>query len=58
MRNKLIQKLSQISENPTDTEKLLAKQIYCLSLLANRQFTADELNEFLTESYSVLGRLI
>ena len=58
MRNKLMQKLSQISENPTDTEKLLAKQIYCLSLLANRQFTADELNEFLTESYSVLGRLI
>ena len=56
-QNNLIQKLEASANEPSDRDKLLAKQIYTLTLLANRQLTADELSGFLGESYDMLGQL-
>jgi len=53
----LIAGLSDKAKSDPDTAKMLAKQIYSLCLLSQRKLTADELNEFLTDSYDILGKL-
>lgn len=54
----LVKKLSDLIESG-DAEKadIIARQIYMLSSLSQRQLTADELVKFLTESYDILGKL-
>lgn len=37
--------------------KRIAKQIYTLAKLSQRKLSADELSEFLSDSYSLLGEL-
>jgi len=53
----LIAGLSDKAKSDPDTAKMLAKQIYSLCLLSQRKLTADELNEFLSDSYGILGKL-
>ena len=50
----LVQKLISLSQSDEEKAHLLAKQIYTLSLIAQRQLTADELKAFLNESYEML----
>lgn len=50
----LVQKLISLSQSDEEKAELLAKQIYTLSLIAQRQLTADELKAFLNESYEML----
>ena len=51
----LIEKLS--SDGNEEHRKKIAKQIYSLAKLSHRKLSADELNEFLADSYSLLGEL-
>ena len=37
--------------------KRIAKQVYTLAKLSQRKLSADELSEFLSDSYSLLGEL-
>ena len=56
--NPLINKLEELcSDEPTDNAKAIAKQIYTLALIGQRQLTADELSEFLTNSFDILEKL-
>ncbi len=40
-----------------EREKLIARQIYMLALLSQRGLDGDELNELLSSSYDILGRI-
>ena len=53
----LVQRL--ISLNGTDSDKagLVAKEIYKLAILAQRRMTADELKDFLADSFKILEML-
>ena len=42
---------------PTDREKMIARQIYMLSLLSQRGLDGKELNDLLKSSYEILGSL-
>ncbi|MBE6709358.1 MAG: molecular chaperone HtpG [Ruminococcaceae bacterium] len=53
----LIANLAGKIKTDPDTAKVLAKHIYSLCLLSQRKLTADELTEFLSDSYNVLGKL-
>ena len=53
----LIKKLSSISKEDGDKACLMAKEMYRLSLMSQRHMTADELKDFLKDSYSLLGML-
>ncbi len=53
----LYAKLLALSEQDPDKAELLARQIYSLSLLAQRKLTACELEEFLSGSFSLLELL-
>lgn len=54
----LISKLTALSdEGKTEDAELIARQIYMLSSLSQRQLTSDELLSFLGESYDILGKL-
>jgi molecular chaperone HtpG len=53
----LLDKLSQLADTDSDKARLMAGQIYRLSLLAQRKLTAEELSAFLTESFTLLGML-
>lgn len=53
--NALIRRLSEQATG--DTAELLAKQIYTLALIGQRQLTASELSEFLTNSFDILQKL-
>lgn len=54
----LISKLTALSDNgKTEDAELIARQIYMLSSLSQRQLTSDELLAFLGESYDILGKL-
>ena len=55
--SKLIARLSDTAENDEDKAKKLAKQIYTLSLLSQRQLSADELKAFLSDSFDMLENL-
>ncbi len=52
--NKLITHLSDTAETAPDKAKKLAKHIYTLSLLSQRQLNADELKAFLADSFDML----
>ena len=53
----LIAGLSEKTKSDPETAKILAKHIYSLCLLSQRKLTAEELTEFLSDSYKVLGKL-
>ncbi len=55
--NPLIKGLSDKAMSDPDTAKMLAKQIYSLCVLSQRKLTAEELTEFLADSYGILGKL-
>ena len=47
---------SEVESDEAKTEKI-AKQIYTLALLSQRQLTADELQSFLTDSFDMLEQI-
>ena len=53
----LYQKLLTLAEQDHDKAELLARQIYSLSLLAQRKLSAEELEQFLSGSFSLLELL-
>ncbi len=53
----LYTKLLTLSETDADKAELLARQIYSLSLLAQRKLSAEELQAFLAGSFSLLELL-
>lgn len=53
----LIAGLADKAKADPDTAKVLAKHIYSLCLISQRKLTAEELTEFLSDSYDILGRL-
>ncbi len=53
--NAIVQKI--IREKDSETAKALAKQLYLLAVLNQRQFTADELESFLKGSYEILEKI-
>ncbi|MBQ7930116.1 MAG: molecular chaperone HtpG, partial [Clostridia bacterium] len=54
----LVEKLTSLLDSgDTDRANVIAKQIYMLSSLTQRQLTADELVAFLSDSYDILGKL-
>ena len=53
----LYAKLLALAEQDRDKAELLARQIYSLSLLAQRKLTAEELQQFLSGSFSLLELL-
>ena len=50
----LIKKLSETASSDEAKAEKIAKQIYTLSLIAQRQLTAEELRSFLDESFDML----
>ncbi len=55
--NPLIAKLEPMAIEADDTAKAIAKQIYTLALLGQRQLTATELSDFLDNSFGLLEKL-
>ncbi len=53
--NPIIQKIAQNKDS--ETTKAVAKQLYLLAVLNQRQLTAEELNSFLVGSYDILSKL-
>ncbi|MBE6698102.1 MAG: molecular chaperone HtpG [Ruminococcaceae bacterium] len=53
----LYQKLQSLSESDSQKAELIARQIYALSVLAQRKLNASELKEFLADSFSLLELL-
>ena len=53
----LISGLSEKTKTDPDTAKIIAKHIYSLCLLSQRKLTAEELTQFLSDSYGILGKL-
>ena len=53
----LIRKINALHDTDRDKADLLAKQVYSLSVLTHRKFTAEELNAFLADSYTMLEKL-
>ena len=54
VENALIKKLA---ESDSETNALLAKQIYSLAVLSQRRFDENEMKDFLVASYEVLSKL-
>jgi HSP90 family molecular chaperone len=50
--SKLIKKLGD--DVQSDKTKIIAHQVYMLALLSQRQLNADELREFLSDSFKLL----
>ncbi len=55
--SKLISRLGEVVESDESKAKKLAKQVYTLALLAQRQLTAEELQDFLAESFDMLENI-
>lgn len=56
--NSLIKKLENIcKEEIPDSAKKIAKQIFALSVLSQRQLSSEELSEFIEDSYSILEEI-
>lgn len=53
----LITRLAELADTQPEKAEMMAGQIYRLSVLAQRKLTADELNQFLTESFALLATL-
>ncbi len=56
-KSPLIARLSEIGKDDPEKSKLMASEIYKLSVLAQRRMTSDELKSFLSDSFSLLGLL-
>lgn len=52
--NELISSLADADKEKAD---LISKQIYTLCLLSQRRLSPEELRQFLTDSYNILGKL-
>ena len=52
--SKLIGRLADTAQNDEGKAKKIARQIYSLALLSQRQLTAEELQSFLGESFDIL----
>ena len=50
-------KLMDLCETDTDKARLIASQIWRLCLLSQRKLTAEELTDFLSSGFELLGRL-
>ena len=55
--NRLIQKIDTLYTADREKALTLAKHIYALSILSHRRFSAEELEAFLTDSYTLLEKL-
>ncbi len=54
----LVHKMTSLcDEGKNELAETIARQIYALSTMSQRPFTADELTAFLTDSYSILEKL-
>lgn len=53
----LIKRLDDIAQSDSERANKLAKQIYTLALLAQRQLTAEELQTFLYDSFDMLENI-
>ena len=53
----IIKKISALKNDDESKACLMAKEIYRLSLMSQRRMTADELKDFLKDSYALLGML-
>lgn len=53
----LIKRLDNIAQSDSEKANKLAKQIYTLALLAQRQLTAEELQSFLFDSFDMLENI-
>ncbi len=53
----LINKLSNIAKEDEEKASLMASEIYKLALISQRHLSADELKEFLTDSFKLLERM-
>ncbi len=51
----LVSKLSSLAECDDEKAKKVAKQMFYLSLISQRQLTASEMKEFISESYDMLS---
>ena len=59
LSNPLVSKLSETYSDASraDLNKAIAKQIYMLALVAQRQLTSDELKDFISDSTNLLEKL-
>lgn len=55
LENELIQKLA--AKPDTDVSETVAKHIWSLARLSKRELSADEMKQFLAESYDILSRI-
>ena len=53
----LIGRLTDLAESDKTKARVIASQVYQLSLLAQRKFTAEELKKFLSDSFELLGSI-
>jgi hypothetical protein len=53
----LIDRLSAIMTEDREKAKLMANEIYKLSLISQRHMTAEELRDFLSDSFKLMGML-
>ena len=53
----LVLKLSSLAECDDEKAKKVAKQMFYLSLISQRQLTASEMKEFISESYDMLSNI-
>ena len=53
----LTDKLKDLCETDTDKAALIAAQVYRLCLLSQRKLTAEELTDFLSAGFDLLGKL-
>lgn len=56
-KSSLISHISALAANDFDKAKKAAKQVFYLSLISQRALSANELKEFLSDSYSILENL-
>lgn len=56
-QNSLIHKIETLAEDAPETAETIAKQIYLLTLMGQRQLTADELSGFVSNSFGLLEKL-
>ena len=53
----LIQKLAGLCDTDGEKAEAIASQVYNLSVLAQRKFTASELKAFLSSSFDLLNKM-
>lgn len=53
----LVSRLAEVAAEDAGKAEIIAGQLYRLAVLAQRKLTAEELNQFLTESFAILAIL-